>query len=86
MLGSMDDAACVVDASGLVLATSRAAARFGIEVGSTLENPELRQLVRGVRASGDTAMESLRITRGGSASIRAWCRHGRVRSGRAWCC
>ncbi|UPL09640.1 sensor histidine kinase [Microbacterium sufflavum] len=65
VLGSMDDAACVVDASGLVLATSRAAARFGIEVGSTLENPELRQLVRGVRASGDTAMESLRITRGG---------------------
>ncbi|WP_431805388.1 sensor histidine kinase [Microbacterium paraoxydans] len=65
VLGSMDDAACVVDASGLVLATSRAASRFGIEVGSTLDNPELRQLVRGVRASGETATESLRITRGG---------------------
>lgn len=65
VLRSMDDAACVVDVSGLVLATSKAAARFGIEVGSTLENPELRQLVRGVRATGETATESLRITRGG---------------------
>ncbi|WP_149083327.1 MULTISPECIES: sensor histidine kinase [Microbacterium] len=65
VLRSMDDAACVVDVSGLVLATSKAAARFGIEVGSTLENPELRQLVRGVRSTGDTATESMRITRGG---------------------
>ncbi|OIJ33014.1 MULTISPECIES: sensor histidine kinase [unclassified Microbacterium] len=65
VLRSMDDAACVVDVSGLVLATSKAAARFGIEVGSTLENPELRQLVRGVRSTGETATESLRITRGG---------------------
>lgn len=65
VLGSMDDAACVVDVSGLVLATSRAATRFGIETGAILDNPELRQLVRGVRASGETATESMRITRGG---------------------
>ena len=65
VLGSMDDAACVVDVSGLVLATSQAATRFGIETGSILDNPELRQLVRGVRATGDTATESMRITRGG---------------------
>ncbi|WP_217181977.1 cell wall metabolism sensor histidine kinase WalK [Streptomyces sp. AC495_CC817] len=65
VLGSMDDAACVVDTSGLVLAASNAAARFGIEVGATLDNTELRQLVRGVRNSGGTATESLRITRGG---------------------
>ncbi len=65
VLGSMDDAACVVDTSGLVLAASHAAARFGIEVGATLDNTELRQLVRGVRSSGGTATESLRITRGG---------------------
>ncbi|MDQ0649162.1 two-component system sensor histidine kinase SenX3 [Microbacterium natoriense] len=65
VLGSMDDAACVIDTSGLVLAASLAAARFGISVGSTLDNPELRQLVRGVRATGGTATESLRITRGG---------------------
>ncbi len=65
VLGSMDDAACVVDASGLVLAASKAAARFGIEVGAALENPELRQLVRGVRSTGASATESLRITRGG---------------------
>lgn len=65
VLRSMDDAACVVDVSGLVLATSKAAARFGIEPGSSLDNPELRQLVRGVRASGETATASMRITRGG---------------------
>lgn len=65
VLASMDDAACVVDTSGLVLAASHAAARFGIEVGATIDNAELRQLVRGVRATGGTATESLRITRGG---------------------
>lgn len=65
VLGSMDDAACVVDASGMVLASSQAASRFGIEVGSTLENLELRQLVRGVRTTGGSRIEALRITRGG---------------------
>jgi len=65
VLGSMDDAACVVDTSGIVLAASLAAARFGIEVGATLDNTELRQLMRRVRASGGTVTESLRITRGG---------------------
>ncbi|MFT4259185.1 sensor histidine kinase [Microbacterium sp.] len=65
VLGSMDDAACVVDASGLVLAASASAARFGIDVGSSVDNPELRQLVRRVRSSGSTATESMRITRGG---------------------
>ncbi len=65
VLGSMDDAACVVDSSGLVLAVSKAATRFGIEVGAPLENPELRQLVRGGRVEGGSATESLRITRGG---------------------
>jgi two-component system, OmpR family, sensor histidine kinase SenX3 len=65
VLASMDDAACVVDTSGLVLASSAAASRFGIDVGSTLDNPELRLLVRRVRVDGGTATESMRITRGG---------------------
>ena len=65
VLHSMDDAAAIVDASGLVLAASQAATRFGIDVGSTLDNPELRQLVRGVREAGGTATESMRLTRGG---------------------
>ncbi|MFT4157620.1 MAG: ATP-binding protein [Microbacterium sp.] len=65
VLGSMDDAACVVDPSGTVLAASLAAARFGIDVGATLENSELRQLMRRARAHGGTVTESLRITRGG---------------------
>ena len=65
VLRSMDDAAAIVDTSGLVLASSQAAARFGIEVGSTLDNPELRQLVRGVREAGGSVTESMRLTRGG---------------------
>lgn len=65
VLRSMDDAACVVDASGLVLAVSKSAARFGIRVGAPLENPELRQLIRSVRSEGGSHTESLRITRGG---------------------
>ncbi|MFE6997496.1 sensor histidine kinase [Microbacterium sp. NPDC057659] len=65
VLASMDDAACVLDASGLVLAVSQAAARFGIEAGAVLENAELRQLVRAVRQSGGSATETLRISRGG---------------------
>ena len=65
VLHSMDDAAAIVDTSGLVLASSQAATRFGIDVGSTLDNPELRQLVRGVREAGGTATESMRLTRGG---------------------
>jgi two-component system sensor histidine kinase SenX3 len=65
VLRSMDDAAAIVDTSGLVLASSQAAARFGIDVGSTLDNPELRQLVRGVRESGGSVTESMRLTRGG---------------------
>lgn len=65
VLHSMDDAAGIVDTSGLVLAASQAATRFGIEVGATLDNPELRQLVRGVRAAGGSVTESMRITRGG---------------------
>ncbi|WP_337006933.1 MULTISPECIES: sensor histidine kinase [unclassified Microbacterium] len=65
VLRSMDDAAAVVDSSGLVLAASQAASRFGIDVGATLDNPELRQLVRTVRASGGSVTESMRLTRGG---------------------
>lgn len=64
VLSSMEDAACVVDASGLVLAASQAAERFGIEIGSTLDNAELRQLVRTVRQAGASETETIRISRG----------------------
>ncbi|MFB7252057.1 sensor histidine kinase [Microbacterium sp. NPDC056234] len=66
VLLSMEDAACVVDASGLVLATSHAAELFGIVSGSTLENQELRQLVRTVRSTGASETETMRIRRSGT--------------------
>ncbi|BDZ37514.1 two-component sensor histidine kinase [Microbacterium suwonense] len=62
MLAGMDDAACVLDASGLAVATTRSAALFGIRVGAVLENDELRRLVRGVRSSGISRSETLRLT------------------------
>lgn len=65
VLDSMDDAACVIDSSGLVLAVSQAAARFGIEIGATLDNQELRQLVRTVRSTASSATETMRLTRPG---------------------
>lgn len=64
VLAAMDDAACAVDPSGLVTAASSAAGRFGIAVGATLENPELRQLVRAVREGG-SERATLRLARGG---------------------
>ncbi|MGP6177811.1 sensor histidine kinase [Microbacterium sp. A196] len=63
VLASMDDAACVLDASGLVLANSHSATRFGIDVGATLDNAELRQLVRTVRSSGVSTTEAIRLSR-----------------------
>ncbi len=70
VLAGMDDAACVLDASGLVVATSNAATRFGIRDGAVLENGELRRLVRGVRDSGASATETLRLTGGASLDPR----------------
>lgn len=64
VLAGMDDAACVLDASGLVVAVSQAATGFGITTGAALENSELRTLVRRVRAAGGSVSETLRITRG----------------------
>lgn len=64
VLHNMDDAAGLIDSSGVVVAASQAAVRFGIEVGAILDNPELRQLVRSVRADGGSVTESMRITRG----------------------
>jgi len=70
VLAGMDDAACVLDASGLVVATSNAATRFGIRAGAVLENVELRRLVRAVRDSGASATDTLRITGGASLDPR----------------
>lgn len=64
VLAAMDDAACAVDSSALVLAASSASSRFGIVADATLENAELRQLVRSVREGG-SERATLRLARGG---------------------
>ncbi|GAA3941800.1 sensor histidine kinase [Microbacterium soli] len=70
VLAGMDDAACILDASGLVAATSASAARFDIRTGTVLENGELRALVRGVRSSGVSETETLRISAGSTLDPR----------------
>jgi two-component system sensor histidine kinase SenX3 len=70
VLEGMDDAAAVLAASGLVVAATRAAARFDISVGTVLENPDLRRLVRGVRDRGISSTEALRITSRASLAPR----------------
>lgn len=62
VLGGMDDAACVVNSSGVVVAVSAAAADFGIRAGTVLGDSDLRRLVRGARGSAGTATEALRLT------------------------
>lgn len=70
VLASMDDAACVLDASGLVVAVSQASARFGITPGNVLESSELRQLVRSVRGTGSSSTETMRLSGGASLDPR----------------
>ena len=65
VLAGMEDAACVVDASGLVLATSAAAERYGIPLDKVLDNLELRHLARSARLANAPQTDTLRITRGG---------------------
>jgi len=65
VLEGMDDAAAVVDTSLHLVATSHAAGRLGMHAGGTLDNPELRALVRSARTAGIARADTLRIRRGG---------------------
>ncbi|MER7796276.1 ATP-binding protein [Microbacterium sp. NPDC096154] len=67
VLDAMDDAAAVVDASGVVVATSPSAPWLGIEAGAALEHTGLRDLVRAAR-SGTTETQDLRLVRGRMSS------------------
>ena len=63
VLHSMDDAAAVVDSSGLVVAASPSAPGLGVETEVTLANDGLRDLLKIARTAG-TATESIRIRLG----------------------
>jgi two-component system sensor histidine kinase SenX3 len=67
VLDAMDDAAAVVDTSGMVVATSPSAPWLGIEAGAVLEHTGLRDLVRAAR-SGGVETEDLRLVRGRMSS------------------
>ncbi|MEL5992413.1 sensor histidine kinase [Microbacterium phosphatis] len=67
VLDAMDDPAALVDASGLVVATSPSAPWLGIETDAPLPHDGLRELVRAAR-SGATETTNLRLVRGGMSS------------------
>ncbi|MGF3056874.1 sensor histidine kinase [Microbacterium sp. YY-01] len=71
VLDGMDDAACAVDSSGLIVAVSEPAAQYGFTVGKTIENTELRDLVRAVRSSGHSQSLALRLNRPEGASVES---------------
>ena len=61
VLAAMDDGAVVVDSSGTVRAASASAEGFGMAIGETLPDDQLRELVRAVRGGGSgTASLALR--------------------------
>lgn len=64
VLESMEDAAAVVDTSNLLTATSHAAGWLGMRAGESLENQDLRALVRTARESGVSETQTLRIRTG----------------------
>lgn len=63
VLGGMDDAAVVVDASSTVVASSLAAELFGMHEGEVLPSVELRTLARTARTNGRPATDTLRLGR-----------------------
>lgn len=65
VLRAMDDAAIVVDMSGTVRAASAAAAGFGLQVGETVAEARVRDLVRTSREGG-SASELLTLRRVGT--------------------
>ncbi|MFG6403588.1 MULTISPECIES: sensor histidine kinase [unclassified Microbacterium] len=64
VLGAMDDAAIVTDASSTVLAASAPAEAFGMRVGEVVPSDEVRTLARSARTTGATVTETLRLRRG----------------------
>lgn len=84
VLEGMEDAAAVVDTSFLLTATSTAADWLGMHSGTTLENQDLRSLVREARTSGVPEIQTLRIRVGEVStetrlvSARAICLGGRL--------
>lgn len=60
-LSALEDASCVVDGSGIVVAASDLAAEYRIALGSTLPSERLRNVVRAARDSGEPAALTLRV-------------------------
>lgn len=61
VVAGMDDAAAVIDVSLLIVATSPAAHRLGMNAGAGLGDTNLKSLVRSARASGLSETRTLRM-------------------------
>lgn len=60
-LSALEDATCVLDNSGVVVAASDLATEYRVELGATLPSERLRNLVRAARDSGEPAALTLRV-------------------------
>ncbi len=61
VMEGMADAAAVIDTSNLILATSKAAGWLGFRTGTTLQDHELRALIKEARSSGVPETHSMRL-------------------------
>ena len=61
VMEGMADAAAVIDTSNLILATSKAAGWLGFRAGATLQDQELRALIKEARTSGVPETHSMRL-------------------------
>ncbi len=77
-LGALDDASCVVENSGIVVAVSPFATDYRIESGVVLPSERLRQLARSARDSGEPTTVTLRLKRTDSNEVLVAARATRV--------
>lgn len=77
-LSALEDASCVVDTSGLVVAASDLAAEYRIELGSMLPSERLRNLVRAARDSGEPAALTLRVRAADGEEVLVAARANRI--------
>ncbi|WP_120339466.1 sensor histidine kinase [Cryobacterium soli] len=82
VLDALDSAGVVLDPSNNVIKTSPGALAMGIVVNQQLAHPELLELARGVRRTGESVSEDLVLSRGpfGDASMHLRVRLARLGS------
>lgn len=80
ILSALEDASCVLDGSGIVVAASDLAGEYRIELGGMLPSERLRNLVRAARDSGEPAALTLRVKTDDGDEVLVAARANRISS------